>query len=87
MALPGRQRGRAHPGSPTELRLLKEYLAAGTALLQAKREALDNQEAKARAQETRERALFEVDLKLKQAKLARKRAELRHFGPSGMEIN
>ena len=101
MATPGRQRGRAHPGSATEQRLWKEYLAAGTALLQAKREALDNQEARVRAQETRERAqetrerareareraLFEVELELKQAELALKRAQLRHFGPSGMEIN
>ena len=101
MATPGRQRGRAHPGSATEQRPWKEYLADGTALLQAKREALDNQEARVRAQETRERAqetrerareareraLFEVELELKQAELALKRVELRHFGPSGMEIN
>ena len=56
MATPGRRRGRAHPGSPTEQQMWKEYLAAGTALLQAKREALDNQEARARARETRERS-------------------------------
>ena len=56
-------------------------------MLQAKREALDNQEARERAREARERALFEVDLELKQAELALKRAELRHFVPSGMEIN
>ena len=101
MATPGRQRRRAHPGSPAEQRLWKEYLAAATALLQAKREALDNQEARARAREARERArearerdrearerdLFELDLELKRADLALKRAELRHFVPSGMEVN
>ena len=59
---PAPWRGRAHPGSPNEQILWKQYLKAATSQLLAKTEALANREA-------RERALFKMDLALKSAQM------------------